>query len=67
MNTTQAPSWIAGQNGEERKKDVLPFSTEFTCLLIQTNDLHFVIVLLDETAQSQTKPFVRPYAPIHWI
>lgn len=45
----------------------LPFSTKFAGILVQTNDLHFVIVFLNETAQRKAETFVRPHAPIHGV
>lgn len=45
----------------------LPLCTEFTGFLIQADYLNFVVVLFDETAQCQTKSFIRSNAPVHRI
>lgn len=45
----------------------LPFSTKFAGILVQADDLHFVIVFLNEAAQRKAKPLVRPHAPVHGV
>lgn len=46
---------------------MLPFCTEFTGFLVQTDYLHLIVILFDETAQCQAKSFVRSNAPVHRI
>lgn len=46
---------------------ISPFSTKFAGILVQANDLHFVVVLLDEAAQGKAKTFVWAHTPVHGV
>ena len=41
------------------------FGGEFAGVLVQGNDLYFVVVLLDKGAESQSEPLVWPHRPVH--